>query len=71
MPFGWAIDLDAIEDVALGKGGAALKPSQVLDMFFQSQLLVYRRKDLGGNNVNWKPIEVIQTSFAQEMVALI
>ena len=70
MPFGWAIDLDAIEDVALGKGGAALKPSQVLDMFFQSQLLVYRRKDLGGNNVNWKPIEVIQTSFAQEMVAL-
>ena len=70
MPFGWAIDLDAIEDIALGKGGAALKPSEVLDMFFQSQLLVYRRKDLGGNNVNWKPIEVIQTSFAQEMVAL-
>lgn len=70
MPFGWAIDLDAIEDVALGKGGENLKPSEVLDMFFQSQLLVYRKKDNANNNINYKPIEVIQTSFAQEMLAL-
>lgn len=70
MPFGWAIDLDAIEDVALGAGGAKLKPSEVLDMFFQSQILTYRKKDLDRQNVNYKPIEVIQTSFAQEMVAL-
>lgn len=70
MPFGWSIDLDAIEDVALGKGGENLKPSEVLDMFFQSQLHLYRRKDNGNNNINYKPIEVIQTSFAQEMVAL-
>jgi hypothetical protein len=70
MPFGWAIDLDAIEDVALGAGGDKLKPSEVLDMFFQSQILTYRKKDLDRNNVNYKPIEVIQTSFANEMTAL-
>lgn len=70
MPFGWAIDLDAIEDVALGAGGAKLKPSEVLDMFFQSQILTYRKKDLDRQNQNYKPIEVIQTSFANEMTAL-
>lgn len=70
MPFGWAIDFDAIEDIALGQGGANLKPSEVIDMFFQSQLLVYRRKDVGGNQQNYKPIEAIQTSFAQEMVSV-
>ena len=70
MPFGWAIDLDAIEDVALGQGGTNLAPAEVLDMFFQSQLLVYRKKDNSNNNINYKPIEVIQTSFANEMLAL-
>ena len=70
MPFGWAIDLDAIEDVALGNGGKKMSPEEVLDMFFQGQLLVYRKKDLDRNNVNYKPIEAIQTSFAQEMVSL-
>lgn len=70
MPFGWAIDLDAIEDVALGAGGKKLDPAEVLDMFFQSQILTYRKKDLDRNNVNYKPIEVIQTSFANEMTSL-
>lgn len=70
MPFAWAIDLDAIEDVALGGGGKKLEPSEVLDMFFQAQVLAYRRKDVDKNNVNYKPIEVMQTSSYEGMRGL-
>lgn len=35
VPNGFDIDLAAIEGVALGKGGQAMKPIDVLDMFLK------------------------------------
>lgn len=70
IPNGWAIDLDALETVTLEKGGAEMHPKQVLDMFFQSGILVYRGSSLDGTNPNRKPIEQVQNSYGNELTAL-
>lgn len=49
VPNGWAINLDAIENVSLGKGGDNWTPDQVMNLFFQAGVLVYRGMDLRGS----------------------
>lgn len=56
VPNGWTIDLDALENVALEKGGQAMKPLDLLQMFFETGVLPVRLKDVMGDNVNYKPI---------------
>lgn len=56
VPNGWVIDLDALENVALEKGGVAMKPLDLLQMFFETGVLPTRMRDVMGDNVNYKPI---------------
>ena len=45
-PAGFALDLDAIEAIDFGQGGQKLTPEDVIDMYVQRGVLVYRGRDL-------------------------
>lgn len=70
VPSGWWIDLDALENVALNKGGDNMTPKQLLQMFLDTGVLVGRSKEVMGDNINYKPIIPIQNSIAQELAGL-
>jgi len=70
VPNGWWIDLDALENVALNKGGENMKPLDLIQMFMETGVLVGRSQGVMGDNVNYKPIIPIQNSIASELVAL-
>lgn len=69
VPSGWWIDLDALENVALNKGGANMQPKELLQMFFETGVLVGRSKDEMGNpqSPNWKPVIPIENTAASEL----
>lgn len=69
VPSGWWIDLDALENVALNKGGANMQPKELLQMFFETGVLVGRSKDAVGNpqSPNWKPVIPIENTAASEL----
>ena len=69
VPSGWWIDLDALENVALSKGGAAMQPKELLQMFFDTGVLVGRSQDEAGNpkGPNWKPVIPIENTAASEL----
>jgi hypothetical protein len=70
VPNGWWIDLDALENVALNKGGENMKPIELLQMFFETGVLVGRSKDIMGDNVNYKPIIPIANTIYDDLKAL-
>jgi hypothetical protein len=67
VPSGWWIDLDALESVALDKGGKNMEPLQLLDMFYQTGVLVGRSSDIANNHVNYKPVIPISNTAAAEL----
>jgi hypothetical protein len=74
-PKGIAIEIGALEDIALGDGGdGGMKPIDILDMFNQTGLLVYRKINFEGIASNYKPIEELNNGLgteAQEYFAVI
>lgn len=70
VPNGWWIDLDALENVALNKGGENMKPVDLLQMFYETGVLVGRSKDVMGDNVNYKPIIPIDNNAYNQLKAL-
>jgi len=69
VPSGWWIDLDAMENVALSKGGAAMQPKELLTMFFETGVLVGRSLKADGSpmNPNSKPVIPIENTAASEL----
>lgn len=69
VPSGWWIDLDALENVALNKGGKNMQPNELLQMFYETGVLVGRSVDASGNpqNPNWKPVIPIENTAASEL----
>lgn len=63
LPYMIEIDLDALEDVALGKGGETLSAKEVLDMAFQNGILLTRRRDISERNINYQSVNFIQTNY--------
>lgn len=71
VPNGFDIDLSAIENVAIGKGGKVMTPRQVIDMFFETGVLVSRRSGISmDSNVNYKAINAITNNMADQLIAL-
>lgn len=70
VPNGWWVDLDALENVALNKGGENMKPIDLLQMFFETGVLVGRSKDIMGDNVNYKPIIPIDNNAYNQLQSL-
>jgi len=69
VPSGWWIDLDSLEKVALNKGGANMQPKELLQMFFETGILVGRSVTETGEpqSPNWKPIIPIENTAASEL----
>lgn len=70
VPNGWWIDLDALENVAMNKGGENMKPIELLQMFYETGVLVGRSKDIMGDNVNYKPIIPIDNNAYNQLQSL-
>lgn len=66
-PPGYAIDLSAIEDIPLGKGGKSLDPVEVLDIFNQKGWLIYRRFDLMGQPTHYVPIHRLDHNVGNQL----
>lgn len=70
VPNGWTIDLDALENVALEKGGQNMKPLELIDFFFETGVLPVRLKDVMGDNVNYKPIIPTDNNAYQQLTVM-
>lgn len=57
VPAGPAIEFTALQDIAIeGSGGKKLTPKQALQIYFETGVLLWRRRDAQGNLSNFKPI---------------
>lgn len=72
VPSGWWIDLDALENVALNKGGKNMQPKELLQMFFETGILLGRSKDAANNphGPNWKPVIPVENTALSELATL-
>jgi hypothetical protein len=74
VPPGIRFNLDALENINLGHGGEAWKPSKILDLYRQRGDMAFRGLDKEGNPFAGVPIEPIQnfvTGEIQNMVMII
>ena len=65
-PKGISIEMGALEDVPLGKGGEAMEPMKLIDLFEKKGILVYRRTDMQGRQMNYRPIEELNNGLGNE-----
>jgi len=61
IPYIINMDLNALEGLNMGKGGANLKPSEAVDFIFQNFVALYRSTDLLSRNPNYKPVSIEAT----------
>jgi hypothetical protein len=71
LPYIIDIDMEALENVALGKNQQLMQPKQLLDMMFQTNVLLSRRKEISSGNINYKAVDVQPTPMAQEFSVLV
>ena len=66
-PKGFSMDLDALEDIPLGRGGAdSLTPYQTLELFLQKGIMPYRTRDLNGDRTHYMPIREIEGGLGNQ-----
>lgn len=68
VPKGVAIDLDAIENASIGKGGQAMKPREILDLYYKRGTLPYRSKDQANGGMHGIPITELQNGLSPDVV---
>lgn len=56
VPRGFAFDLDALEDIPLGKGGKQLSPYEVMSLFLETGHYPFRKRNEEGQYTNYQPI---------------
>lgn len=57
VPAGPAIEFTALQDISIeGSGGKKLTPKEALRIYFETGVLLWRRRDAAGNLSNFKPI---------------
>lgn len=63
-PSGLDIEFSALQDMSLeGAGGTKMTPKQILQIYFDTGILLWRRKDGHGNLANWRPINELQNGL--------
>lgn len=68
-PKGIMIEMGALEDIPLGKGGKQLTPMKVLDLYNKTGTLVYRKLDNQGRATNYKPIEELENGLGRDAMS--
>jgi len=61
IPYLINIDLTTIESTGFGKGGANMKPAELIDFVFSTFVVPYRSTDLLSSNPNYKPVTIEAT----------
>ncbi len=68
VPAGPAIEFTALQDIAIeGKGGKNITPKQALQIYFETGVLLWRRRDASGNLSNYKPVEQMAGGISNAM----
>lgn len=68
-PKGIMIEMGALEDIPLGKGGKQLTPMKVIDLYNKTGTLVYRKADAQGRMTNYKPIEELENGLGRDVMS--
>lgn len=68
-PKGIMIEMGALEEIPLGKGGKQLTPMKVLDLYNKTGTLVYRKSDAQGRATNYKPIEELENGLGRDVMS--
>lgn len=66
IPKGAYLDLDALEDISLGKGGKNLTPKQVINLWTKRGILVGRRSKTGHQGAHGLPIQELQNGMSAD-----
>jgi hypothetical protein len=66
IPKGIQIELTGLENITLGEGMENMDPMQIIEMFKQSGVLVYRAIDPSGSLTPSKPIEELDMGLGQQ-----
>lgn len=68
VPAGQAIEFTALQDINLeGKGGTNLSPKEALQIYFDTGILLWRRRDAAGNLSNYMPIQELAGGISNAM----
>lgn len=71
IPYLIDLDLDALENVALGKGGEAMSPDKLIDFMYQNHVMVSRRGGgVGSEGTNYKSVDIRETGMLGAFVQL-
>lgn len=70
VPYVINIDLQAMENVALGTSGDKISEREVLELVFQNFVALGRRMDVSGNLQNYKMVDVEMTGMHHEYTVL-
>lgn len=70
VPYIINIDLQAMENVALGSGGGNMSEKEILELVFQNFVALGRRMDVSGNLQNYKMVDIEPTGMHQEFTTL-
>ena len=74
IPYLINIDLDALDNVALGKSGENMTPREVMDLMMQHRVVLFRGNSVTNDKQNWKPASIEPSgqlaAFAQLYQAL-
>lgn len=63
-PSGLDIEFSALQDIAIeGAGGKRMTPKQILQLYFDTGILLWRRRDASGQQNNWRPINELQNGL--------
>jgi hypothetical protein len=66
-PMGMDIEYTALQDISIGgKSGEKMSPKEVLELYFDTGILLWRRKDWGGQsqNNNWRPVNELNNGLS-------
>jgi hypothetical protein len=62
-PSGFALNIDALEDVSIGNGASAMTPQDLMNLFLQKRIIVYRGKNLANQPNSGIPIKEVAESM--------
>jgi hypothetical protein len=71
IPYLITLDLDALENVALGKGGEDMTPKEIVNFMFENNVFVYRSGEVfSGKQANYNPAAILPSGQLQAFTQL-